>query len=139
MNANLSLDMSTATPVSKSSGFFGNQTDADVYSLKTNDAATERLYAWRKVAKEKVACLTPRQHQVMQLVLDGLSSKVIASDLGISQRTVENHRASIMKKTGSKSIPALARLALTAALSDPDELLAQHMPQLRREKSVGGF
>ncbi|WP_416173633.1 LuxR C-terminal-related transcriptional regulator [Aerococcus mictus] len=43
----------------------------------------------------------------------------IAADLGISQRTVENHRASIMRKTGSKSLPALARLALAAASNKP--------------------
>ena len=39
----------------------------------------------------------------------------IGADLNISQRTVENHRASIMKKTGPKSLPALARLALAAS------------------------
>ena len=50
----------------------------------------------------------------MELVLAGHPSKNIAADLGISQRTVENHRASIMKATGSKSLPALARLALAA-------------------------
>ena len=61
-----------------------------------------------------MAELTLRQHQVMDLVLAGHPSKNIAADLGISQRTVENHRAAIMKKTGSKSLPALARLAVTA-------------------------
>ena len=50
----------------------------------------------------------------MDLVLAGHPSKNIAADLGISQRTIENHRASIMKNTGSKSIPALIRIALAA-------------------------
>ena len=48
----------------------------------------------------------------MSLVLAGHPSKNIAVDLGISQRTVENHRASIMKKMDARSLPELARLAL---------------------------
>jgi two-component system CheB/CheR fusion protein len=51
----------------------------------------------------------------MDLVLAGHPSKIIAADLRISQRTVENHRASIMRKTGAKSLPALARLAMSVA------------------------
>ena len=62
-----------------------------------------------------VADLTPRQHQIMSLVVAGEASKNIAIDLGISQRTVENHRAAIMKRTGSKSLPALARMALAVS------------------------
>jgi two-component system CheB/CheR fusion protein len=71
--------------------------------------------AWHAAAAKCIADLTPREHEVMDLVLAGHPSKNIAADLRISQRTVENHRASIMKKTGSKSIPALIRLALAAA------------------------
>ncbi len=70
--------------------------------------------AWRADAASHIAGLTPRQHQIMDLVLAGHPNKNIAADLGISQRTVENHRASIMKRTGSKSLPALARLAVAA-------------------------
>jgi len=70
--------------------------------------------AWQETAATQVADLTPRQRQIMDMVLAGHPSKNIAADLGVSQRTVENHRASIMKKTGSKSLPALARLALAA-------------------------
>ena len=58
--------------------------------------------------------LTTRQRQILSLVLAGHPSKNIAADLGISQRTVENHRAAIMRKTGSRNIPALIRLAVTA-------------------------
>jgi DNA-binding NarL/FixJ family response regulator len=57
-----------------------------------------------------VALLTTRQLQIMALVVAGHPSKNIAADLGISQRTVENHRAAIMKKTGAKSLPALGRI-----------------------------
>ncbi len=70
--------------------------------------------AWRESAASHIAALTPRQRQIMNLVLAGQPSKNIAADLAISQRTVENHRASIMRKTGAASLPALARLALAA-------------------------
>ncbi|WP_237153889.1 chemotaxis protein CheB [Oryzibacter oryziterrae] len=70
---------------------------------------------WRDSSARRLAGLTPRQHQIMDLVLAGQPSKIIAADLGISQRTVENHRASIMKRTGTKSLPELARLVLTSA------------------------
>ena len=73
-----------------------------------------KLKAWKQEASDQIADLTPRQHQIMEMVLAGHPSKNIASDLGISQRTVENHRAEIMKRTESKSIPALVRLALAA-------------------------
>jgi two-component system CheB/CheR fusion protein len=76
---------------------------------------SSKLSAWHDEAAGHLADLTPRQREIMELVLAGHPSKNIAADLGISQRTVENHRASIMKKTGSKSLPALARLALAAA------------------------
>ena len=71
--------------------------------------------AWHEAAAAQVAGLTPRQRVIMSLVLAGHPSKNIAADLGISQRTVENHRASIMRRTGAASLPALARLALAAS------------------------
>jgi two-component system CheB/CheR fusion protein len=80
-----------------------------------------KLSSWRKAAATHIAALTPRQRQIMNLVLAGQPSKNIAADLGISQRTVENHRASIMRKTGARSLPALARLALVAAWKESDE------------------
>jgi two-component system CheB/CheR fusion protein len=82
---------------------------------------TEKVAAWREAAATHLADLTPRQRQIMHLVLAGHPNKIIAADLAISQRTVENHRASIMKKTGSTSLPALARLALAAAWTGDGE------------------
>jgi two-component system CheB/CheR fusion protein len=80
--------------------------------------------AWRQAAASHVAGLTARQHQIMDLVLAGHPSKNIAADLGISQRTVENHRASIMKRTGSRSLPALARLVVAAGEGGAERLPA---------------
>ena len=62
-----------------------------------------------------LSSLTLRQRQILERVIAGQSSKVIAAELGISQRTVENHRASIMRRTGSRSLPALLRLFLAAS------------------------
>jgi DNA-binding CsgD family transcriptional regulator len=69
----------------------------------------------REETANRAASLTPRQREVMELVLAGHPSKNIAADLGISRRTVENHRAAIMKKTGSKSLPALGRFGFAAS------------------------
>ena len=82
---------------------------------------SSKLFAWRETAADRISKLTPRQRQIMALVLSGHHSKNIAADLHISQRTVENHRNSIMKKTGSKSMPALARLAMAAEWTGSDE------------------
>lgn len=79
-----------------------------------------KLSAWREGAANHIASLTARQRQVMELVLAGHPNKNIAADLGISQRTVENHRATIMEKTGSASLPALARLAQAATWNGAD-------------------
>jgi len=84
-----------------------------------------KLSAWQAAAAKLIEKLTPQQRKIMDMVLAGNPSKNIAADLGISQRTVENHRAAIMHKTGSKSLPALARLALAAASSSPDKTAAQ--------------
>lgn len=73
-----------------------------------------KVAEWREAATAQIASLTSRQREVMDLVLAGHPSKNIAADLGLSQRTVENHRAAIMHKTGTKSLPELARLALAA-------------------------
>jgi two-component system, chemotaxis family, CheB/CheR fusion protein len=86
---------------------------------RVNDAG--KRSAWRENAATHLASLTSRQREIMEMVLAGSPSKNIAADLGISQRTVENHRAAIMRKTGARSLPALARLALAAAVNDQEK------------------
>jgi len=82
--------------------------------LRERDEPNHNLHASRQAAAIHVAGLTPRQRRIMELVLAGHSSEGIAADLGISQRTVENNRAAIMRKTSMKSLPGLTRLALVA-------------------------
>jgi len=85
-------------------------------ALKFSDEHYD-LSADRNIAASKIESLSPRQRQVLELVLAGTSSKNIAADLKISQRTVDNHRAAIMRKLGAKSLSAMIRTALAAASS----------------------
>jgi len=75
--------------------------------------------ARRAEANMRVASLTKREREVMDLAVAGEANKVIAARLGISQRTVETHRATVMKKLGARSIADLVRLAIaTGEISD---------------------
>ncbi|MGF1629306.1 MAG: response regulator [Kiloniellaceae bacterium] len=67
-----------------------------------------------KAAGERLAGLTVRQQQVMNQVIAGHANKEIAARLGISQRTVENHRAAVMRRTKATSLPDLIRLVMHA-------------------------
>jgi DNA-binding CsgD family transcriptional regulator len=62
-----------------------------------------------------VAALTPRERDVMDLAIGGLANKEIARRLNISHRTVEIHKARILRKTGIRSVVELARIVADAA------------------------
>ena len=68
----------------------------------------------RSDAALRIARLTARERQVMDLVVAGNANKEIAFRLGINQRTVENHRAMLMKKTGTASLADLIHLEFAA-------------------------
>lgn len=63
---------------------------------------------------DRLAELTPREKQVMELMIEGKANKVIAYDLDISQRTVEIHRARVMEKMGVRSLAHLVRMVMAA-------------------------
>jgi two-component system CheB/CheR fusion protein len=90
---------------------------ASVARALERSKGTAKRSVWREEASSHLVGLTPQQRKVMEMVLAGQPSKNIAANLGISQRTVESHRAKIMKRTGAKSLPALARLAMAAGQS----------------------
>lgn len=73
---------------------------------------TERRtkHAERSDVGRKLARLTPRETEVMELVASGLKNKAVADELGISERTVVVHRGRVMKKLEVASLPALVRL-----------------------------
>jgi two-component system response regulator FixJ len=62
--------------------------------------------------RAKLSDLTPRETQVMELMIEGKANKVIAYDLDISQRTVEIHRARVMEKMGVRSLAHLVRMVM---------------------------
>jgi FixJ family two-component response regulator len=66
----------------------------------------------RHVILERLGTLTPREREVMELVVAGKANKVIALDLGISRRTVEIHRARVMEKMQAESLSELVQLVL---------------------------
>ena len=62
---------------------------------------------------ERIAALTPREHEVMTLVVEGHPNKVVAFKLGISPKTVELHRSRVMSKMKATSLTQLVRMTLS--------------------------
>jgi two-component system response regulator FixJ len=69
-------------------------------------------------AREHLATLTPREREVLDLMIQGKQNKVMAGDLNLSQRTVEIHRAHVMEKMGVSSVAQLVRIVLDANVGD---------------------
>jgi two-component system response regulator FixJ len=68
-------------------------------------------------AEARIAALTPRERQVLEGIVLGRTSKIIAYDLGISVRTVEVHRTRMLERLGTRKVAAAIRLALMAGLA----------------------
>lgn len=79
------------------------------------DARNRLEDAQRSRILERMATLTRREHEVMELLVGGRSTKLIARELAISAKTVEVHRANVMKKMQAESIADLVQIALSAA------------------------
>ena len=62
-----------------------------------------------QMARERLAQLTPRERQVLEFIVDGEPNKRIAYHLGLSEKTIEFHRANIMRKLEAKSLAELVR------------------------------
>ncbi len=76
------------------------------------DARIRKMLADRQQILTRIESLTPREHEVMEMVVDGKANKVIAIDLGLSQRTVEIHRARVMQKMGADSVSQLVQMVM---------------------------
>lgn len=71
-------------------------------------------------AAARVAALSEREREVLDHLVAGSSNKVIAHDLGLSPRTVEQHRARMMERLGVRSLPEAVRLAVWADLASAE-------------------
>jgi FixJ family two-component response regulator len=81
------------------------------------DHANRETLAQRDTVRQRYESLTPREQEVIALVTQGKANKVMAGDLGVSQRTVEIHRARVMEKMGAQSLAQLVRMVIDLGLS----------------------
>jgi two-component system response regulator FixJ len=81
--------------------------------LEDNDAAVDAEAARNRIQR-RMASLTTRERQVLDLIMEGASNKVIAAKLAISPRTVEIYRANVMSKMRADSLSELIRTTITA-------------------------
>ena len=87
-----------------------------IYEAIERDAETRRQRVNTAEITTYIASLTPREQEIMRMIVDGKPSKVIAIELNISEKTVQTHRTRIMKKIGAKSVAALVKMVLKAGM-----------------------
>ena len=76
------------------------------------DRSNRTTLTERSAIRDRLESLTPREREVLTMVASGKANKVMASDLGVSQRTVEIHRARVMEKMGASSLAQLVRMVM---------------------------
>jgi two-component system response regulator FixJ len=76
------------------------------------DAANRLQLREKELIRARFESLTPREREVLTLVTSGKANKVMAGDLGVSQRTVEIHRARVMEKMHAASLAQLVRMVM---------------------------
>lgn len=86
--------------------FLGSQMEVDGEDARTDDR--------RDAARARIAALTPRQHQVLLLMAEGLLNKQIAWKLGLSERTIKMHRSALLRSLGLETTADAIRLAVEA-------------------------
>jgi FixJ family two-component response regulator len=79
------------------------------------DASMRTSLREHEHVRERLQSLTPREREVLELMTAGKPNKVMAHELGVSQRTVEIHRARVMEKSGASSLAQLVRMVMDQA------------------------
>ncbi len=75
------------------------------------DRGRRRRQAEAEILRQRFESLTPREREVLPLVVSGLLNKQVAAELGTTEATVKVHRSQLMKKMGADSLPELVRMA----------------------------
>jgi len=88
---------------------------AAIEEARARQAEDSRAIERGRAFAERLARLTPREREVMDLVIAGRHNREVAALLGISPRTVEVHKARVMEKLEVDSVPQLVRLSLEAS------------------------
>lgn len=89
---------------------------AAIRSALAQQAGDEAAQAERQAIRDRIATLSPREHEVMEGLVAGKANKVIAFDLEISARTIEVYRANLMMKMQAKTLSELVRMVTIAEL-----------------------
>jgi FixJ family two-component response regulator len=85
-----------------------------IHKAIDKDRAGRELLGQREQIQARIAELTTREREVLGLIVAGKQNKVMAAELGVSQRTVEIHRARVMEKMGANSLAHLVRMVVDA-------------------------
>ncbi len=83
----------------------------------SKDADVRKQESEKDDIRRRVESLTPREHEVLNLLVAGLRNKQIAGELGASERTIKIHRARVMEKMEAESLPDLVLMAQAVGIS----------------------
>ncbi len=115
-------DVSTAVRAMKAHAFdfiekpFNDQDLLDrIHEAILKDAGERQESEHSTEIADRVATLTRREHEIMAMIVEGKTGKVMASTLKISEKTVQTHRARVMKKMRAQSVAELVKMAATVS------------------------
>jgi len=90
-----------------------------IHAALAKDEERRRSEAARTDAQRRLALLTPREREVLLLVVAGKANKQIAAELGTTEQTIKLHRSRVMKKTAVDSVAQLVVLAQLGGVIPP--------------------